>query len=41
MPKRLAAFLCLCLLAMSLTGCSKCGWLWAQSGRACHAEAPR
>jgi hypothetical protein len=41
MSKRLAAIFCLGLLAMSLGGCTKCGWLWDQSGRACHSDAPR
>jgi len=41
MHKRLAAILCLALLAVSLGSCTKCGWLWDQSGRACHADAPR
>jgi len=41
MHKRLVTLLCLGLLAMSLGGCTKCGWLWDQSGRACHSDAPR
>ena len=41
MPKRLAAILCLLIVGLSLGGCSKCGWLWDERGRACHADAPR
>ena len=32
MRQRLAAILCLALLAASLSGCTKCGWLWDGSG---------
>jgi len=41
MQMRIAAVLCLIVLGLSLGGCSKCGWIWEQSGRACHADAPR
>jgi hypothetical protein len=41
MPKRLAAIICLVVLGLSLGGCSKCGWFWQDSGRACHGDVPR
>ena len=41
MSKRLAATVCLVLLGLSLAGCTKCGWLWDQSPRSCHSDAPR
>jgi hypothetical protein len=41
MRQRFAAILCLALLASSLAGCSKCGWLWDEGGRACHSSATR
>jgi len=41
MRQRLAASLCLAQLALSLGGCTKCGWLWNENGRACHSDAPR
>lgn len=41
MPKRLVVVACLVLLALSLGGCTKCGWLWDQPPRSCHSDAPR
>ena len=41
MRQRLAAILCLALLAASLSGCTKCGWLWDEGARSCHAEPLR
>jgi hypothetical protein len=41
MRRPLAAILCLALVGLSLAGCSKCGWLWEQGGRACRSDAPR
>jgi hypothetical protein len=41
MRQRLAAILCLALLAASLSGCTKCGWLWDEGSRSCHSETPR
>jgi len=41
MSKRLAATACLVLLGLSLGACTKCGWLWDQSPRSCHSDAPR
>jgi len=38
MRQRLAAVLCLTLLALSLGGCTKCGWLWNENGRACYSD---
>ena len=39
---RLAALLGLALLAASLGGCTKCGWLWNDQGPGtCHSDAPR
>jgi hypothetical protein len=39
MPKHLAAILCLALLALSATGCTKCGWIWEDGTHACHSDA--
>jgi hypothetical protein len=39
--QRLAAILCLVLLGLSLGGCTKCGWLWDNGGRACHSDKTR
>ena len=41
MQKRLAAIVCLIVLGLSAGGCTKCGWIWEQSPRACRADAPR
>jgi hypothetical protein len=41
MVPRIAVILCLAMLALSLGGCTKCGWLWEQGARSCHADAPR
>jgi hypothetical protein len=41
MRRRLAAIACLVLLGLSLGGCTKCGFLWDENGRACHSETPR
>ncbi|MCF8478687.1 MAG: peptidylprolyl isomerase [Pseudolabrys sp.] len=41
MTKRLAAILCLAVLAMSLGGCSKCGPFWEQGPRSCHSDRTR
>jgi len=41
MIPRLTALLCLALLAASLAGCTKCGWIWADLGHSCHSDAPR
>jgi hypothetical protein len=41
MGKRIAAVVCVILLGASLAGCTKCGWLWDQGARSCHADAPR
>jgi len=37
----LRAATCLFLLALTLGGCTKCGWLWDQAPHSCHSEAPR
>lgn len=37
MVQRCAAILCLLLLGLGLAGCTKCGWVWEQGGRACHS----
>jgi len=29
------------LLAVSLGGCTKCGWIWNDYQHACHSDAPR
>jgi hypothetical protein len=41
MLKLLATILCLALLSASLSGCTKCGWLWDENGRACHSDTTR
>jgi hypothetical protein len=41
MQKRLAAILCLIVLALALGGCTKCGWIWDEGARSCRADAPR
>jgi hypothetical protein len=41
MQNRLAAIFFLVILGLGLGGCSKCGWLWEEGGRACRAETPR
>jgi hypothetical protein len=41
MKKRLATILCLAALGLSLGGCTKCGWIWNDSPRACRADTPR
>jgi hypothetical protein len=41
MNKRLAAILCLVVLGLSLGGCTKCGWLWDDWGKACRADLPK
>jgi hypothetical protein len=33
-----AAIVCLLLAALTLGGCSKCGWFWDDGGHACHSE---
>jgi hypothetical protein len=41
-PARFAALFCLVLLASSLGGCTKCGWLWNDQGPGtCHSDTPR
>ncbi|MBS0536898.1 MAG: peptidylprolyl isomerase [Proteobacteria bacterium] len=37
MTHRLFALTCLVLVALTLGGCSKCGWIWEQS-RSCHSD---
>jgi hypothetical protein len=41
MYKRLAAFVCLAVLGLSLGGCSKCGFFWEDGPRSCRSDAPR
>jgi len=42
MTVRLAALCGLVLLAASLGGCTKCGWLWNDQGPGtCHSGTPR
>jgi hypothetical protein len=41
MQRRFNAILCLVVLGLALGGCTKCGWIWQDSGRACHADVPR
>jgi hypothetical protein len=41
MIQRCAAVLCLLLLGFGLAGCSKCGWIWEQGGRACQSGQTR
>jgi hypothetical protein len=37
MVRTAAAFVCLALIALGLAGCTKCGWIWQDGGRACHS----
>jgi len=41
MIPRLAVILSLALLAASLGGCTKCGFIWDDLGHSCHSDAPR
>jgi hypothetical protein len=41
MHRRLAAILCLVVVGLSLGGCTKCGWIWDEGARPCHAEPLR
>lgn len=41
MQKRVVTILCLILLGLSVSGCSKCGFFWEDGGRACKAEMPK
>jgi hypothetical protein len=41
MQQRVAAILCLVVLGLALGGCTKCGWIWDDWQRSCHAEVPR
>lgn len=36
--KRFAAVTGLVLIALSLGGCSKCGWFWESGPRACRSD---
>lgn len=38
---RFAALACLAVIAVSLGGCSKCGWLWESGGKLCTSDVPR
>jgi len=40
MYRRLAAILCLALIGLSLTGCTKCGWIWQDGASVCRSDAP-
>jgi len=40
MRRRLAAICCLTVLGLPLAGRTKCGWIWQDWTRACHADAP-
>jgi len=31
----------LVLAALSVSGCTKCGWVWEQGPRACHSDETR
>jgi hypothetical protein len=41
MIRRFAAILCVVALGLSMSGCTKCGWLWNDWGKACHADLPK
>jgi hypothetical protein len=44
MTRRFAVFICLALLAATLGGCTKCGWIWndwTNNPHSCHSDAPR
>ena len=40
MPKRLIAAVALILLGVTLSGCTKCGWIWNDRPGACRDDAP-
>jgi hypothetical protein len=41
MHRRLAAIACLILVGLTLSGCTKCGWIWEENTpRSCHSAAP-
>ena len=42
MQRRLATILCVIVIGLGAAGCTKCGWLWQDGARTCHADvAPR
>jgi hypothetical protein len=41
MHRRLLAIVCLVVLGLGLSGCSKCGWIWNEGARSCHSDATR
>lgn len=41
MQQRIAAILCLIAVALALGGCTKCGFFWQDSSRACHSDTTR
>ena len=41
MQQRIAAILCLIVVGLALGGCTKCGFIWQDSGRACHSDTTR
>jgi hypothetical protein len=40
MQNRIAALVCIVLLGISLGGCTKCGWIWNDWPKSCHADVP-
>jgi len=40
MLRPLTVIACILLLGLSLSGCTKCGWIW-EDWHACHSVAPR
>jgi hypothetical protein len=41
MRRRLIPILCLALVALTLGGCTKCGFIWETGPRSCHGDSPR
>jgi hypothetical protein len=41
MRARVSTLVCLLALGLALAGCTKCGWIWDEGPRSCHAAAPR
>jgi hypothetical protein len=40
LARRLCVLLALSLLAATLGGCTKCGWIWEDGQKSCRSDAP-
>ncbi|HZP79663.1 MAG TPA: peptidylprolyl isomerase [Pseudolabrys sp.] len=40
LARRLTALIVLVLVAATLGGCTKCGWIWDDAQKSCRADAP-